>query len=96
LPQWWESDLEGVYDLSSVGIRFAGTGSYGYEIQVSPDDRITWITVASGQADTAAKPVSVPLPPGTRSSGLRIVLTSVPTVSVPGLAEVSVRGARSK
>jgi hypothetical protein len=96
-PQWWESDLEGVYDVSAVSVRFAGLGSYGYEIQGSTDDRMTWKTVAKGTANAVAgKPVVIALPAGTKSSGIRIVLDSVPQGSVPGLAEVAVRGARAK
>jgi hypothetical protein len=96
-PQWWESDLEGVYDVSEVIVRFASTGSYAYEIQISTDDRITWRTAVKGTADAVAgKPVVIPLPTGTRTSGIRIVLDSVPQGTVPGLAEVAVRGARSK
>ena len=96
-PQWWESDLEGVYDVSSVSIRFAGVGSYDYAIQGSTDDRMTWKTVAKGTADAVAgKPVVVPLPTGTKTGGIRIVLDSVPQGAVPGLSEVAVRGARAK
>jgi hypothetical protein len=96
-PQWWESDLEGVYDVSSVSVRFAGTGSYNYEIQGSTDDRMTWKTVAKGTAEAVAgKPAVIPLPAGTKTSGIRIVLDSVPQGAVPGLAEVAVRGARAK
>ena len=96
-PQWWESDLEGVYDVSAVSVRFAGTGSYGYEIQGSTDDRMTWKTVAKGTAEAVAgKAVAIALPAGTRTSGIRIVLDAVPEGAVPGLAEVAVRGARAK
>jgi hypothetical protein len=96
-PQWWESDLEGVYDVSAVSVRFAGVGSYGYEIQGSTDDRMTWKTVAKGTAEAGAgKAVVIALPAGTRTSGVRIVLDSVPEGAVPGLAEVAVRGARAK
>jgi hypothetical protein len=96
-PQWWESDLEGVYDVSAVSIRFAGTGSYDYEIQGSTDDRMTWKTVTKGTAEAVAgRPVVIALPAGTKSSGIRIVLDSVPQGAVPGLAEVAVRGARAK
>jgi hypothetical protein len=96
-PQWWESDLEGVYDVSAVSVRFAGTGSYGYEIQGSTDDRMSWKTVAKGTAEAVAgKAVVIALPAGTRTSGIRIVLDAVPEGAVPGLAEVAVRGARAK
>jgi hypothetical protein len=95
-PQWWESDLEGVYDVSAVSVRFAGTGSYGYEIQGSTDDRMSWKTVAKGTAEAAGKAVVIALPAGTRTSGIRIVLDAVPEGAVPGLAEVAVRGARAK
>jgi hypothetical protein len=95
-PQWWESDLEGVYDVSAVSVRFAGTGSYGYEIQGSTDDRMSWKTVAKGTAEAAGKAVAIALPAGTRTSGIRIVLDAVPEGAVPGLAEVAVRGARAK
>jgi len=96
LPQWWESNLEGVYDLSSVSLRFAAKGKYSYEIQVSPDDRMTWKTVASGDAESTVAPVIIPLPAGTRSSGLRVVIDAAPAGVVPGLAEVAIRGSRVK
>ena len=95
-PQWWECNLEGIYDVSAVSVRFAGAGSYAYEIQSSPDDRVTWKTVTKGTAEAAGAPVTIPLPAGTRTSGLRIVLDSVPMGAVPGLAEVAVRGARAR
>jgi hypothetical protein len=95
-PQWWESDLEGVYDVASVSVRFAGIGSYAYEIQTSTDDRMTWNTVAKGTAEATASPSVIALPAGTRTSGLRIVLDAVPPGTMPGLAEVSVRGARAR
>jgi hypothetical protein len=95
-PQWWESDLEGVYEVTSVSVRFAGTGSYGYEIQGSTDDRITWKTVAKGTAEAIGSPVTIALPAGTRTSGIRVVLDAVPEGAVPGLAEVAMRGARAK
>ena len=94
--QWWESDLEGVYDVSAVTVRFAGTGAYGYEIQTSTDDRMTWKTVVRGTAEAAGAPVTIALPAGTRTSGIRVVLDSVPAGAVPGLAEVAVRGARAR
>jgi hypothetical protein len=96
LPQWWESDFEGIYDVSSVSIRFAGMGKYGYEIQTSSDDRGTWKTVVSGDTQGAGLPAEIELPVGTRSSGLRIVLDTVSAGTAPGLAEVAIRGARSK
>jgi len=72
-----ESDLEGVYEVTSVSVRFAGTGSYAYEIQSSTDDRMTWKTVAKGTAEAAGAPVAIALPAGTRTSGVRVVLDSV-------------------
>jgi hypothetical protein len=93
-PQWWESDLEGVYDVSAVTVRFAGAGTYAYEIQASTDDRMTWKTVVKGSAEAAGRPVVIALPAGTRSSGLRIVLDAAPVGG--GLAEVAVRGARAR
>jgi hypothetical protein len=58
---------------------------------------MTWKTVAKGTAEAVAgKAVAIALPAGTRTSGIRIVLDSVPQGAVPGLAEVAVRGARAK
>ncbi len=94
-PQWWESDLEGVYEVSEVRIRFASAGSYGYQIQTSTDDRITWKTVVKGTAESTGAAVSIALPAGTRTSGLRIVLDSVGATAIPGLTEVAVRGLRA-
>jgi hypothetical protein len=95
-PQWWESDLEGVYDLSSVSLRFAGRGSYECEIQMSTDDRKTWKTAVKETLEAAGRPLTVQLAAGTRSSGLRIVLDSESPGAVIGLAEVSVRGDRAR
>jgi beta-galactosidase len=95
-PQWWQSDFEGVYDISALTIRFAGSGSYAYEIQSSTDDRGTWKTILKGSAEAAGRPVRIDLPAGTRTSSLRIVLDSVSAGAVPGLAEVAVRGARAR
>ena len=95
-PQWWECNLEGIYDVSSLSVRFAGAGSYAYEIQATPDDRVTWKTVVKGTVVAAGAPVTIALPAGTRTSGLRIVLDSVPARAIPGLAEVAVRGARAR
>jgi len=94
VAQWWESDLEGVYDVSAVTVRFAGTGSYAYEIQTSADDRMTWKTVVKDSAEAAGRPVTIALPAGTRTSGLRILLDQAPPGG--GLAEVAVRGARAR
>lgn len=95
-PQWWESDLEGVYDVGAVTVRFAGMGSYGYEIQTSTDDRMTWKTVLKETTEANGRPVTINLPAGTRTSGLRIVLDSIPAGAIPGLSEVAVRGSRAK
>jgi hypothetical protein len=95
-PRWWESDLEGLYDISAVTVRFAGTGTYGYQIQTSTDDRMTWKTVVTGSTGASGPPVTIALPTGTRTSGLRIVLESVSPGALAGLAEVTVRGARAK
>jgi hypothetical protein len=95
-PQWWECNLEGIYDVSAVSVRFAGTGSYAYEIQSTTDDRMTWKTVVKGTAEAAGSPVTIALPAGTRTSGLRVVLDTVPAGAIPGLAEVAVRGARAR
>ncbi|MGD0797929.1 MAG: glycoside hydrolase family 2 TIM barrel-domain containing protein [Acidobacteriaceae bacterium] len=95
-PQWWESDFEGLYDISAVTVRFAGTGTYGYQVQTSTDDRMTWKTVVTGSAGASGPPVTIALPVGTRTSGLRIVLESVSPGALPGMAEVAVRGARAK
>jgi cold shock CspA family protein len=96
LPQWWESDLEGIYDVSALTMRFAASGSYGYEIQTSTDDRTSWRTILTGVAEVKENSVILNLPPGTRTSGLRIVLTSMPAVPSRGLSEVTLRGARSR
>jgi hypothetical protein len=88
---WWDCDLEGVYNVTAVSLRFAGAGRYGYAVQTS-DDRIAWKTVARGTGEAAAE---VPLPAGTNASGLRVVLESVPVGGIAGLAEVTVRGARA-
>jgi hypothetical protein len=95
-PQWWESDLEGVYDVSAVTVRFAGRGSYGYEVQLSTDDRMTWKTAAQGTLESTGRPMTIALPAGSRTSGIRIVLDSVPTSGVVGIAEVAIRGARAR
>jgi beta-galactosidase len=94
-PQWWESDFEGVYDVSALTVRFQSNGSYVYEIQGSAD-RVTWKTVMQGTEDASGRPVTINLPTGTRTSGLRIVLDSVPAGATPSLAEVAVRGARAR
>jgi hypothetical protein len=93
-PHWWESDLEGVYDVSAVSLRFAGAGRFAYEIQTSTDDRMTWKTVVKDSVDATGAAVAIPLPAGTRTSGIRIVLDAAPAGG--GLAEVAVRGARAR
>jgi hypothetical protein len=95
-PQWWESDLEGVWVLHGVSMRFAGEGSCGYEVQTSTDDRMSWQSAASGTAKMAGPAVQVELPGKLKSSGLRVVLTPVTADAACGLAEVSVRGARAR
>jgi hypothetical protein len=95
-PQWWESDLEGVWELSSVLVRFAGAGSCGYEVQISTDDRMSWKKAVSGEAEMSAASVRIGLPAGTKSSGLRLVLTPQTPGGVCGLAEVAVQGARAR
>ena len=95
-PQWWECNLEGIYDVSAVSLRFAETGSYTYEIQSTPDDRVTWKSAVKGTAVATGSPVTIALPAGTRTSGLRVVLDSVPAGAITGLAEVVVRGARAR
>jgi hypothetical protein len=95
--QWWESDLEGVYDVSAVTVRFVAPGNYGYEIQISTDDRMTWKTAVAGTAEAVkGSPVTIALPSGTRTSGIRVVLDTLPPGAVAGLAEVAVRGARAR
>ncbi len=89
---WWDCDLEGVYEVTGVTLRFAGRGRYGFAVQTS-DDRIGWKTVTRDSGDGTA---TVELPAGTRTSGLRVVLEEVPAGSVAGLAEVQVRGSRSR
>jgi hypothetical protein len=95
-PQWWESDLEGVYVLSAVTLRFVHPGSYSYEIQTSTDDRMTWHTATHGDLQFAGTPVAVQLPGGTRTSGIRIVFNRTPEGSPASLAEVQARGARAQ
>jgi hypothetical protein len=92
--QWWESDLEGIYDVSAVTVRFAGTGAFVFEIQTSTDDRMTWKTVLNDTAEATGRPVVIALPAETRTSGLRILLDQAPPGG--GLAEVAVRGARAR
>ncbi len=89
-PQWWESDLEGVYDLSSVELHLTGLGPCAYQVQLSTDDRMTWKTAAEGTG-TAESTETIPLP-HPRSSGLRVVLAS----AACGLAEVSAQGVRAR
>lgn len=95
-PQWWESDLEGVWELSSVQVRFAGVGSCGYEVQLSTDDRMSWKKVVGGSAEMNGAPVRMGLPAGAKSSALRLVLTPQTQTTVCGLAEVAVQGARAR
>ncbi len=89
-PQWWESDLEGVYDLASVELHLSGIGPCAYQVQVSNDDRMTWKTAAEGTG-TAEATETVVLS-HVRSSGLRLVLASPGC----GLAEVAAYGARAR
>jgi hypothetical protein len=93
-PQWWESDLEGVYMLSAVTLRFVHPGGYSYEIQTSTDDRMTWHTATRGDVQFSGTPVTVQLPSGTRTSGIRIVFDRTPEGIPAALAEVQARGAR--
>jgi len=75
-PQWWESDLEGVYVLSAVTLRFANPGGYSYEIQTSTDDRVTWHTVCMAMCNS---PDAVTVrSQGTGTSGIRIVFNRTP------------------
>ncbi|MEU7000611.1 discoidin domain-containing protein [Nonomuraea sp. NPDC046570] len=55
LPQWWQVDLQNVYDLSNVTItNYAdGTRYYRYNIQASTDGT-TWTTIATKNNDTRA------------------------------------------
>jgi F5/8 type C domain len=95
-PQWWESDLEGIYDVSAVTVRFVAPGKYGYEIQISTDDRMTWKTAVAGSVEATGSAVTIALPAGARTSGIRVVLDTLPPGAVAGLAEVAVRGARAR
>jgi hypothetical protein len=90
---WWDCDLEGVYSVTGVSLRFASAGRYGYAVQTS-DDRIAWKTAARGTAEAGGDAVTVTLPAGTKASGLRVVLESVPAGGIAGLTEVTVQGAR--
>jgi hypothetical protein len=94
-PQWWESDLEGIYVLSGVSFTPHTQGMYRYEIQISTDDRMTWHTAAHGETNFSGAAITVALPPSTRSSGLRIVFTQTPENTPATLAEVQVRGSRA-
>jgi hypothetical protein len=94
--QWWESDLEGVYVLSAVTLRFAHEGSYGYEIQTSTDDRMTWHTAVRGEVQSTGTPVTVRLPGNTRTSGIRIVFDRTPENTPASLSEVQARGIRAR
>lgn len=94
-PQWWQSDLEGIYDVSTLTLKFARPGSYSYEIQTSTDDRLTWTTALKGVAEAKDEALVIPLPPKIRTSGLRMQLDTVAGGAVPGLSEVGLRGARS-
>jgi hypothetical protein len=95
-PQWWESDLEGVYVLSALTLRFVHPGSYSYEIQTSADDRMTWHTAMRGDAQFSGTPVTVQFPSSTRTSGIRIVFDRTPEGIPASLAEVQARGARAR
>jgi hypothetical protein len=95
-PQWWESDLEGVYVLSAVTLRFANPGGYSYEIQTSTDDRVTWHTAVHGDVQFTETPVTVQLPSSTGTSGIRIVFNRTPEGTPASLAEVQARGARAQ
>jgi beta-galactosidase len=95
-PQWWESDLEGVYVLSAVTLRFVHPGSYRYEIQTSTDDRMTWHTGARGDVQFTGTPVTVQLPSNTLTSGIRIVFDRTPGDTPTSLSEVQARGARAR
>jgi hypothetical protein len=57
---------------------------------------MTWKTVVSGEVESTGSSVMIPLPAGTRSSGLRIVLDTVPAGAAAGVAEVGLRGSRVK
>ncbi len=95
-PQWWESDLEGVYVLSTVTLQFGHAGNYSYEIQTSTDDRITWHTAMRGDVQFSGTPVTLQLPSGTRTNGIRIVFDRTPEGIPASLAEVRARGARAR
>jgi len=50
----------------------------------------------AGTVEATGSAVTIALPASTRTSGLRIVLDTLPTGAVAGLAEVAVRGARAR
>jgi hypothetical protein len=95
-PQWWESDLEGIYVLSAVTLRFVYAGSYSYEIQTSTDDRVTWHTVNRGEIRFAGAPVTVQLPDNTVTNGIRIVFDRTPDNIPASLSEVRAHGTRAR
>jgi hypothetical protein len=95
VPAWWDCDLEGVYDLTAVRLRFPVDGHYAYDIQTSAD-RTAWKSLLTGEAtSTAGGAVRVNLPAGTRASGLRIVLMAVPEGATAGLSEIAITGSRA-
>ena len=95
-PQWWESDLEGVYVLSAVTLRFAHPGAYSYELQTSTDDRMTWHTTMRGDVQFTGAPVKVPIPSNTRTNGIRIVFNRTPEDTPASLSEVQAEGIRAR
>ena len=95
-PQWWESDLEGVYVLSAVTLRFVHPGSYSYEIQTSTDDRMTWHTAMRGEVQFTGTPITVQIPNNTHTSGIRLVFDRTPEDTPASLSEVQARGARAR
>jgi hypothetical protein len=95
-PQWWESDLEGVYVLSAITLRFAHPGSYSYEVQTSTDDRVTWQTTIREDVKVTGVPVKVQLPSNTRTSGIRIVFDRIPADTPASLSEVQAEGVRAR
>ncbi|WP_204070726.1 discoidin domain-containing protein, partial [Sphaerisporangium krabiense] len=76
VPQWWQVDLQGVYQLSNVNVTnyFADSRSYQYNIQASVNGT-TWTTVATKSNTSPATSAGDSYPLNAVARYLRVTMT---------------------
>jgi hypothetical protein len=90
--EWWQVDLEGFYEISTLKITFTSEGNYRFVVETSTNG-ISWTTAIDRTATENVKSTREDIfPPGITARYVRMTFHSTPPPERPNLVDLKIFG----